>query len=84
MKLLYIMSSKKIIVTGKINVDSLDVEKEKRVRVNAIEKELEIEEAHSMLIMIKNGVAGKYCDRGRKAIESKINGYKHQDIKKNV
>jgi hypothetical protein len=84
MRLLYIMSSKKVVVTGKTNVDSLDVEKEKRVRVNAIEKELEIEEAHSMLIMIKDGVAGKYCDRGRKAIESKINGYKHQDIKKDV
>lgn len=85
MRLLYIMSAKKVVVvTGKTNVDSLDVEKEKRVRVNAIEKELDIEQALSMLMMIKDGVDGKYCERGRKAIESKINGYKHQDIKKDV
>lgn len=84
MRLLYIMSSKKVVVTGKTNVDSLDVEKDKRVRVNAIEKELDIEQALSMLIMIKYGVDGKYCDHGRKAIERKINSYKHQDIKKDV
>lgn len=84
MRLLYIMSYKKVVVTGKTNVDSLYIEKEKRVRVNAIEKELEIEQALSMLIMIKDGVDGKYCERGRKAIESKLNGYKHQDIKKDV
>jgi hypothetical protein len=81
---LYIMSYKKVVVTGKTNVDSLYVEKEKRVRVNAIEKELDIEQALNMLIMIKDGVDGKYCERGRKAIESKLNGYKHQDIKKAV
>ena len=85
MRLLYIMSSKKVvIVTGKTNVDSLDVEKDKRIRVNAIDKELDIEQALSMLIMIKDGETGEYCERGRKALESKINGYKHQDIKKEV
>ena len=85
MRLLYIMSYKKVvIVTGKTNVDSLDVEKEKRIRVNAIEKELDIEQALSMLIMMKDRSPGEYCELGRKALESKINGYKHQDIKKDV
>jgi hypothetical protein len=73
-----------VIVTGKTNVDSLDVEKEKRIRVNAIDKELDIEQALNMLLLIKERDSGLHCEDGRKAIESKINGYKHQDIKKNV
>lgn len=77
-------SRKIVVVTGKTNVDSLDVEKEKRIRVNAIDKELDIEQALSMLMLIKDGSNGVHCERGRKAIESKINGYKQQDIKKDV
>tara|TARA_A200000113_G_scaffold223379_1_gene238863 strand:+ start:43 stop:555 length:513 start_codon:yes stop_codon:yes gene_type:complete len=77
-------SRKIVVVTGKTNVDSLDVDKEKRIRVNAIDKELEIEQALSMLIVLKEGGEGDYCEEGRKAIESKINGYKQQDIKKDV
>lgn len=85
MRLLYIMSSKRIvIVTGKTNIDSLNVEKDKRIRANAIDEELDIEQTLSMLFMIKDGKAGEYCERGRKALKSKINGYKHQDIKKEV
>ena len=77
-------SRKIVVVTGKTNVDSLDVDKEKRIRVNAIEKELDIEQALSMLIQLKDGEDGDYCERGRKAIERKINSYKQQDIKKDV
>ena len=77
-------SRKIVVVTGKTNVDSLDVDKEKRIRVNAIDKELDIEQALSMLIVLKEGGEGDYCEEGRKAIESKINGYKQQDIKKDV
>ena len=85
MRLSYIMSSKKVvIVTGKTNVDSLDVEKDKRIRVNTIEKELDVEQALNMLIMIKESTAGEYCELGKKALESKINGYKYQDVKKDV
>tara|TARA_Y100000287_G_C14233443_1_gene363282 strand:- start:2499 stop:3011 length:513 start_codon:yes stop_codon:yes gene_type:complete len=77
-------SRKIVVVTGKTNVDSLDVDKEKRIRVNAIDKELDIEQALSMLTVLKEGGEGDYCEEGRKAIESKINGYKQQDIKKDV
>lgn len=85
MRLLYIMSSKKVvIVTGKTNIDSLNVEKDKRIRANAIDEELDIEQTLSMLFMIKDGKASEYCEDGRKALKSKINGYKHQDIKKEV
>ena len=85
MILLYIMTSKKIvIVTGKTNIDSLNVKKDKRIRANAIDEELDIEQTLSMLFMIKDGKPGEYCELGRKAIKSKIDGYKHQDQKKEI
>ena len=79
------MTSKKfVIVTGKTNIDRLNVKKDKRIRANAIDEELDIEQTLSMLFMIKDGKISEYCERGKKAIKSKINGYKHQDVKKEV
>jgi hypothetical protein len=77
-------SRKIVVVTGKTNVDSLHVDKEKRIRVNAIAKELDKEQALAMLSLLKCGNTGIYCEEGKKAIEQKINSYKHQDIKKNI
>ena len=77
-------SRKIVVVTGKTNVDSLHVDKEKRIRINAIEKELDKEQALTMLSLLKCGNTGIHCEEGKKAIEQKINSYKHQDIKKNI
>ena len=37
-----------------------------------------------MLSLLKCGNTGIHCEEGKKAIEQKINSYKHQDIKKNI
>lgn len=79
------MSSKKIVVvTGKTNVDNLVVEKKKRVRVSAVDEEPSTEQTLLMLSLVREGSDGEFCEVGRRALERKVNGYKQQDVKKDV
>jgi len=75
--------SKKIIITGKNNIDNLTVEKKKRVRINALENTI----CHERQIeLIQNIVDEKDDNLKTKCIselERKINSYKQQDIKRN-
>ena len=77
---------KKIIVVGKHNTECITKkDKVRRIKVNAIDQELENEDELVLINDITNNVVGS--DNHRKcisAIERKINSYKHQDVKKNI
>jgi hypothetical protein len=78
------MNVKRIKINGKTSVDGLNVEKENRLLIRAIEKELNYEEELNIVITIEKGGDGQYQKEGKRAIEIKRNGYKTQDLKKNI
>jgi hypothetical protein len=78
------MSNKKMFIIGKKNTDSFIVEKEKRIRIDAVDTELTADET---IFLLKNFYADAtltYHDVCKKALEQKVAGYKNQDIRKNV
>jgi|AntAceMinimDraft_12_1070368.scaffolds.fasta_scaffold05254_1 hypothetical protein len=68
---------KRVWIHGKHNVDGFEPDKHKRILLNAIEVELSHEET---ILLLK--VGNPLYPKGLQSIENKINGYKHQDIKK--
>ena len=75
---------KKIVFQGKRAIDSFSV-KEKRIRINAIEDEPNIQEQLELLDNISSNL-NKSCESlmciVNRDINNKINGYKQQDIRK--
>ncbi len=79
------MESKKVIIIGKNACDSMNVNKEDRIRVGwAEKKELSMEQALSSLLSIGTPREEEYSRCFRKELDKKINGYKQQDIKKKI
>jgi hypothetical protein len=79
---------KRIIITGKKTVDDLTIKKNKRIRVYAksyvSELELDCEEQLEIVRSVYNKETNIHGENARIEIERKINGYKHQDIKKGI
>jgi len=76
---------KKVILTGKNNIDSFKP-KEKKIKIKSREKEYPYDEQINIINDIYNDIN---LNIGImiftiKEIENKINGYKQQDIKKNI
>ena len=77
--------TKKILIVGKHNTETIcKKEKEKRIRVNAIVEEISLEEELNILLRISNGDTSDLNYNCQKHLERKINGYKQQDIKKEI
>lgn len=78
-------NKKKIHITGKINVDRLTKKKNKRIRTTAQSRKLD---HNREIVLIDNLVdemiGDEYYEKAKRDIEKKINGYKHQDIKKDI
>ena len=78
-------NKKKIQITGKTNVDRLTKEKKKRIRVAAQSKKLD---HNREIVLIDNLVdemiGDEFYEKAKREIEKKINGYKQQDVKKNI
>jgi hypothetical protein len=77
---------KKIFITGKKTVDDLTVEKNKRQRICAKQYENVLETIEQLDIVrnLYHKVDDRYGEIAKKEIERKINGYKHQDVKKGI
>lgn len=78
------MNVKKINIHGKTSVDGLKVEKGNRVLIRAIKQELNYEEELQIVLTMEKGCEGQYQKEGKRAIEIKRNGYKTQDLKKEI
>lgn len=78
-------NKKKLIITGKTNVDRLTKEKRKRIRATAQMRKLD---HNREIILIDNLVdemiGDEYYEKAKREIEKKINSYKQQDIKKGL
>jgi hypothetical protein len=82
------MNTKKLIITGKNNVETISDLGDERIKINALENEIEHEKALSLLLDLdkcklftKEDVLYK---KAKREINDKINSYKQQDIKKNI
>mgnify|MGYP001214053353 CR=1 FL=1 len=79
------METKKIVIISKNVCEGMTVKKEQRIRAGWEEKkELSIEQSLSSLLSIDTIEEEHYGRCFRKELEKKINGYKQQDIKKNI
>ena len=79
------MDSKKVIIIGKQACEGISAEKKERIRVGLEkQKELTIEQAMSSLLSLGTHHEEKYSRTFRTELEKKINGYKQQDIRKNL
>lgn len=78
------MSNKKLIITGKHNVDNLLFCKKPHIKTNAIENDIIHEEALSLLFCLNEDLDESLNKKAWREIEDKINGYKNQDLKKNI
>ena len=78
--------NKTIIINDKHTVDMLTIKKENRIRVGANETEYEYDRDRALKLILssESSKEDKYTELVRKAIEQKINGYKHQDTKKEI
>ena len=77
---------KKILITGKRNIDSFSNKKKKRLESEKWQnKELLLDNKKQINILNKLYLNEKYqgCDNVKSAIVKKIKGYENQDIKKN-
>lgn len=70
---------KHVWIHGKHNVDGLEPNKTKRILLNAID----IEPSHDETLTLLQAGHPLY-HKGFQMIEQKLNGYKHQDIKKGI
>ena len=82
------MNTKKLIITGKNNVETISDLGDERIKINALENEIEHEKALSLLLDLdkcelftKEDILYK---KAKREINDKINSYKQQDIKKNI
>lgn len=73
-------NTRKCMITGKLNIDSLTEKKEKRIRVVAQLNELTHEREKELIYSVINGKVDEYSELVTKSIKAKINGYKQQDI----
>ena len=82
------MNTKKLIITGKNNVEKINDFHDEKIKLNALENEIEHETALSLLLDLDEGKLFNKEDilykRVRREINDKINSYKQQDIKKNI
>ena len=78
------MSDKKLIITGKHNVDNLLSGRKNHIKTNAIENDIIHEEALSLLFCLNKNLDESLNKKAWREIEDKINGYKNQDLKKNI
>lgn len=78
------MNNKKLLIVGKKNTDSFIPEKEKRIKIGALDFELDEEETIYVLSNFETTKELKYRMECKKSLEQKIAGYKSQDIKKQV
>ena len=78
------MENKKLIITGKLNIDALTKDKKERIRVNSIEKPLVHELSLSLLFELNRNLNEDLNNRVIREIDNKINSYKNQDIKKGI
>jgi hypothetical protein len=76
---------KKIIITGKNNIDSFK-SKENKIKIKSLNQEYNIEEQLYVINNIyNNNTLNNFIYKFTiREIENKINSYKHQDIKKNI
>jgi hypothetical protein len=73
-------NTRKCIITGKLNIDSLTKKKEKRIRVVAQINEVSHEREKEILDAIINGNVDEYSELAKRSVKAKLNGYKQQDI----
>lgn len=78
------MNNKKMFIVGKKNTDSFIQEKEKRIKIGALEFDLNEEDTMYVLTNFEAKKDMKYRMECKKSLEQKISGYKSQDIKKKV
>ena len=82
------MNTKKLIITGKNNVETITDLHDERIKINALENEIEHEKALSLLLDLDEGELFTKEDilykKAKREINDKINSYKQQDIKKNI
>lgn len=78
------MSNKKMFIIGKKNTDSFIIEKEKRIKIGAVDTELNPDETIFLLTNFDTDTSLNNREDCKKALEQKIAGYKNQDIRKNV
>lgn len=78
------MNNKIALIAGKKNIDCFTVEKEKRIKVNAIQREPDKHEIISILTGMGTEKEDKYACLCRHSLQQKISGYKCQDIRKNI
>lgn len=78
------MNNKTAIIAGKKNIDCLTIEKEKRIKVKAIDHELNITDTVALLRMLHTDKEQVYKKECKKALEQKIAGYKSQDVRKKI
>jgi hypothetical protein len=78
--------TKKVFVVGKHHAETITkIDKKKRIRVNAIAEEPTLDEELNILLRISNGIVNSDLDtKCQSYLERKINGYKQQDIKKEI
>jgi hypothetical protein len=77
-------NTRKCIITGKLNIDSLTKKKEKRIRVVAQINEVSHEREKEILDSIINGNVDEYSELAKRSVKAKLNGYKQQDIIKSL
>lgn len=78
--------TKKVLVVGKHHAETITkTDKKKRIRVNAVAEEPTLDEELNMLLRISDGNIDSDIDtKCQTYLERKINGYKQQDIKKEI
>lgn len=77
-------NNKKIIINDKHTLDILTTKKENRVRCGANRMEYDHEQTMKMISNVDLPQSNNYEEMIKKAIGQKLNGYKHQDTKKNT
>ena len=79
------LSNKKVILQGKHNIESLNKSKSRRIRSDAIDDDLsEAEELNLLEALCRARSDMPYYADAVICLERKINGYKQQDIKKDI
>jgi len=77
--------TKKIVITGKQNIDRLTKKKNKRIRCMAQEKDYSYkDECNIITCLVNNNVSKSIFIKTKKEIERKISGYRQQDQKKQI
>jgi len=72
--------TRRIIVSGKTNVDSLTKKKNKRIRKVAQSEEVDHPREIALMNALLSGSEDCHSDRAISFLKAKVNGYKQQDI----